>query len=154
VLVAAVAAWVIWKWLPNDEGRIRQTMLRLVEAASVKPDESGFTRLSYPDRLAAFFTTNATLNLEGLGRDVPFIASRTDLLQVATAARTFLRQAEFNLADLHVTFPAEKSQANAYVVITGQINSDTNRFGQAFRMALQKVNGRWLIHEVITVERQ
>jgi predicted Zn-dependent protease len=38
--------------------------------------------------------------------------------------------------------------------VTGRINADTNRFGQAFRMTLHRINGRWLIHELNTVERQ
>lgn len=152
--MAALAAWIVWRLLPSDDKAIRKSMLRLVQAASVKPNESGFTRLAYADRLAAFFTTNATLHLEGLSADVPLIATRTDLLQAATAARVYLRQAQFELADLNIKFPAERQVANVYMVVTGQINGETNRFGQPFRVVLRKTNGRWLIEEMTTLENQ
>lgn len=151
-MVCVAIVWVGLKFLPNDQKRIRQLMDRLAEAASIKPDDSNFARLAYADRLAAFFTTNAVLHLEGLGTDFPVIASRSDLLEAAMAARSQLRQAEFKVADLNVTFPAEKGTARAYVVVIGRINSRTNDFGQAFRMTLRKTRGRWLILELNTVE--
>jgi len=39
------------------------------------------------------------------------------------------------------------------VVITGQINAQTNAFGHAFKMTLRKTRGRWLIAQVHTVDR-
>ena len=132
---------------------MRNLVGRLVETACVKAEESNFSRLAYPDRIAAFFTTNAVLHLDGLGTDFSTISSRTDLLAAAMAARTQLRQAEFKLVDLNVTFPPEKGFANAYAVITGEINRQTNQFGQAFRLNLRKTGGRWLIDQVNTVER-
>ena len=69
------------------------------------------------------------------------------------AARMQLRQAAFHLADLNVTFPGEKTQAHAYIVITGRINSQTNQFGQAFKVALRKTDGKWLISQMNAVER-
>ena len=152
--MAGLLGWLTWKLLPSDQKAIQKTMVGLVEAASVNPTESGFKRLAYPDRLASFFTTNATLHLEGLGADLPVITGRTDLLHVAAAARLYLRQADFDLADLYVTFPPETGKAKAYAVITGQVNSGTNRFGQAFRVSLRKVAGRWLIQELNAVDRQ
>ena len=152
VLTAALLGWVGFKLLPDDQSAVRKLMLRLVQAASVKPNESNLARLTYADRLADFFTTNATLQLEGLHGDFPAINSRSDLLAAAMAARSQLRQADFALADLNVTFP-DKRSANAYVVITGTINFQTNQFGQAFRIALKKAQGHWLINEMHTVEQ-
>lgn len=149
-----LAAWLVYQLLPNDEKAIRQTMDRLVKAASINPNDSGFTRLAYADRLASFFTTNAVLSLEGLGADFPVINGHTDLRQSAMAARANLKQAEFELADVHVTMRNDPHHANAYIAIRGQVNYETNRFGQAFRLTLTKVGGRWLISELNTVERQ
>jgi hypothetical protein len=151
-VVCVTVAWVGVKFLPGDQKRINQLMVRLAEAASIKPADSNFARLAYADRLAAFFATNAVLHLEGLGTDFPVITSRSELLEAAMTARSQLRQAEFKVADLNVTFPGAKGTARAYVVITGRINSRTNDFGQAFRMTLRKTRGRWLIHELNTVE--
>jgi hypothetical protein len=151
--VIGVLIWYGLKLLPSDQKAIDNTMHRLVQAASVQPNESNLARLTYPDRLAGFFTTNAVLHLEALNSEFSSISSRTDLLGAATAARLHLRQAEFKLADLHLTFPGPKGTAHAYVVITGQINFKTNSFGQAFKMNLEKTHGRWLISEVHTVER-
>jgi SnoaL-like domain len=128
-------------------------MGRLAQAASVRPTDSNFARLAYAERLAGFFTTNAVLHLEGLGRDFPVIASKSDLREAAMAARAQLRQAEFKVTDVNVTFPGEKGTARAYVVITGRINAETNDFGQAFRMTVRKTHGQWLISEVNTVQR-
>jgi hypothetical protein len=139
--------------LPNDQKAIHQLMNRLAQAASVKPNDSSFARLAYANRLADFFGTNAVLHLEGVGIDFPTVTSRSDLIEAALTARTQLRQAEFKLADFHVTFPAEKGVANAYVVISGHINSQTNDFGQAFKMRMQKTHGQWLISQLNTVER-
>jgi hypothetical protein len=149
----ALLVWAGLKWLPSDEKAIRQRMQQLVETASVKPDESNFARLAYPDRLAAFFTTNAVIHLEGLGGEFSSIGSRTDLLAAAMAARSQLRQAEFKLTSLDVTFPSEKRQANAYAVITGAINFQTNQLNQAFRLSLRKIGGRWLVEEIVSIER-
>lgn len=139
--------------LPNDRKAVGNVMARLIKAASVHPNDSNLARLAYANRLTGFFTTNAVLHLEGLGTDFPVANGRGDLLEVAIAARAQLQQAEFKLADLNVTFPGQKGTASAYVVITGQINFRTNQFGKAFRMALQKTHGRWLISEVNTVEQ-
>lgn len=149
----AALGWIAFKLLPNDEKAIRKTLNSLVEAASVSPEDSGIARLRYADRVAAYFTTNAVISLEGLGGEFPTITTRSELRQTAMAARTHLRQADFELADLHVTFPPEPKTANAYVVITGTVNHETNRFGQAFRMILTKTEGRWRIREIETVER-
>ncbi|MFO1498578.1 MAG: nuclear transport factor 2 family protein [Verrucomicrobiota bacterium] len=152
--VVALLGWVLLRWLPSDQKAIEKAMRRLAEAASVDPQASGFVRLSYPDRLAAFFTTNAVLHLDAVGGDFPVINGRTDLLQAATAARAYLRRADFQLADLNVTFPGEPGRADAYMVITGHVNRETNQFGQAFRLTLRKLGGRWLIQELNAVERQ
>jgi hypothetical protein len=149
----ALLVWFGWNWLPNDQHAISKRMASLAEAASIKPADSGLARLAYADRLAGFFTTNATLNLEGLSTDFPTISTRSDLREAAMAIRMSLRQAQFKVADLVVTFPGEKRKAKAYVVITGHINQETNRFGQAFRMELRKVEGRWLIDKLKTVEQ-
>ncbi|MHC1769869.1 MAG: nuclear transport factor 2 family protein [Verrucomicrobiia bacterium] len=145
--------WIAFMLRPSDEKAVREMLSDLVETVSISPDESGITRLRYADRVAEFFTTNAVISLEGLGSDFPTITSRAELRQTAMAARTHLRQADFDLADVHVTFPPEPRTANAYVVITGTVNFQTNRFGQAFRMMLAKTEGRWRIREIETVER-
>jgi hypothetical protein len=149
----AALAWYASKLLPNDHKAIHALMVRLTQAASVRPNESQLARLTYADRLSAFFTTNAVLHLETLSSDFPAISGRSDLVEAAMAARTQLRQAEFKLADLDVTFPPDKGTAKALVAITGQINFRTNDFGQTFRMILEKRQGRWLISQVESVER-
>ena len=127
-------------------------MTRLAEAASINPESSGFARLAYADRLAGFFTTNATLQLEGFGGEFSTINGRSELIQAAMAARAQLREAEFSVVDVRVSFPQGKGSAAAFVVISGRMNGETNRFGQGFRMVLDKVSGRWLIREVATIE--
>ncbi len=127
-------------------------MLRLAEAASVRPHDSSFARLAYADRLAGFFTTNAILHLEGLNAEFPSVTSPMELREAATAARAQLRQAEFKLADLTVSVAGDHRAATAYVVISGRINSRTNDFGQAFNMSLRKIHGRWLISDVNAIQ--
>lgn len=148
-----LVGWFVWKWLPSDEKAIQSTVTRLMETASIEPNESGFSRLTYADRVAAFFTTNASLSLEGLGRNFPVLNGRSEVIQASMSARANLRQAKFELADLHVTFPGETGVAEAYAAVRGQVNFETNLFGQAFRLTLRKVNGRWLIDRLTTVER-
>jgi hypothetical protein len=150
--VLALLGWAVLHWLPNDEKAIRSLMRRLTQAASVKPNESSFARLAYVDRLAGFFTTNVTMQIEGFGTEFTTIQGRTDLIQAAMAARTQLRQASFKVSDLDIKFPPEKRTAHAYVVITGHINFETNHIGQAFKMSLNKTGGRWLISQVRSVE--
>jgi hypothetical protein len=149
--LAVLLSWAILKCLPNDEKALRALMLHLVEAASVQPNQSGFARLAYADRLVSFFTTNVTIQVEGFGTDFATINGRTELLQAAMAARMQFRQAQFELADLNIKFQPEKRSAAVYAVITGQINSDTNRFGQALKMTAAKTGGRWLISQVRSV---
>jgi hypothetical protein len=151
-VLLGLLGWLAINLLANEERRIRKTMNRLAAAASIKREDSGIARLTYGDRIAGFFTTNAVLNLEGLGTEVPMIHGRTDLLQAATAARTWLREAEFEVTDLKVSFPDSKRSAKAQAVIVGRINSQTNQFGQRFKILLQKLEGRWLIQELRTVE--
>ena len=145
-------AWLVFTLLPDEEKAIRSLLVRLVQAAAIKPKDSGFARLAYADRLAAYFTTNVDIQVEGFGADFSSINGRAELVQAALAARAQLRQAEFSLADVHIKFPPEERKANAYVVITGQINYETNQFGQALRMVLVKDNGQWLISHVHTVQ--
>jgi hypothetical protein len=126
-------------------------MDRLAQTASVRPSRSSFARLAYANRLADYFTQDASIHMESLGPDLPVISSRSDLVEAAMAARSQLNSAEFQLADFDVKFPEGKGRASAYVLICGRINRETNRFAQGFKMNLVKTNGHWLITRVNTV---
>jgi hypothetical protein len=154
VVLLCAALGLVWlgrKWWPNDESAIRTQVTRLMQAASVRPSDSGLARLAYADRLAGFFTTNVAMHIEGFGSDFANLSGRTDLVQAAMAARMQLHQAEFTVADLDIKVPEDHHTAIAYATVAGQINSNTNGFVQALKMTLQKSGGRWLIAKVDTV---
>jgi hypothetical protein len=152
--LAALFAWALVKSLPNDQKAIQSLLTGLVQAASIKPNESGFARLAYADRLAGYFTTNVTIQVEGFGTDFAAINGRTELVQAAMAARSQLPQAQFELADLNIKVHPDKHSAGVYAVVRGQINYETNRFGHALKMVASKSAGRWLISQVQTVPDQ
>jgi hypothetical protein len=146
-------AWIGYKLLPNEERAIRKQLDRLVETVSIKPGEGNLARLSKANQLPDFFIPEVTINLEGIGYNVPVITSRSDLREAALAVHSQFRQAEFQIDGLHVAFaPDNKRAATAYVLITGQIDLEPDRFGQQLRMELQKVEHRWMIASVSVVE--
>jgi hypothetical protein len=155
VLLCALglAALVGFKLLPNEERAIRNLMDRLVEAASIKPGEGNLARMSRANQLAEFFTKDVTINLQGIGYNVPVITSRGEIREAILAAHSHFRLAEFRVDALQIIFPqGNKRAAVSYVFITGQINSEPERFGQQFRMDLEKIEHRWLITNVNLVE--
>jgi hypothetical protein len=159
-IVTAVILLAVWKGWSNDEQAIRTLLNRLAGAASMQPSESGLARLTYGDRLAGFFTTNATLNLEVLGGEFTSVHGRAELAQAALGVRNTLREADFKVTDVDITFPGEKGTAKVYVVITGHIQGGPasahgrlEDFAQAFRMMLHKTQGHWRIEEVKALEQ-
>jgi hypothetical protein len=148
----ALLAFAVFKLLPNDERLIRKQMDRMAEAASIKHGEGNLARLSKANKLSEFFTRDARINLEAWGYNIPVITSRSDLREAVLAAHARLGQAEFQVSGFNVSFPDGKQTAIAYVFITGEIDSEQEKFGQQFRMELERVEHRWLINTVSLVE--
>jgi hypothetical protein len=150
---AVLLGWIGFKLLPNEEKAIRNMIERVVQTASIPANEGNLTRIKRANQLADFFSSDVTVNLDGMGYQVPPIHSRSDLLEAALMARSQLRQAAFQMAALHVAFPpGKKKSATAYVLVTGQINHEPDSFFQELRMDLQKIEHRWMIAGVSVVQ--
>ena len=151
-LLLVVLAWAGWRLLPSDEQAVRKLVKKMVQNASIRPHSSNLARLTYANRLADYFTPDATIHLEGVGAEYSDLHGRGDLVQAFLADRAQLEQADFTLADLGIKFPDGKKAASVYAAVTGHLNGKTNQFGQAFKMSLIKTNGTWLVAEMHTME--
>jgi hypothetical protein len=154
LLAAAALAILLWggmRLLPNDEKIIRKRLTHLAAVASVKPDQSMLSRAANVQRLRDYFSPEVTIEIDDWGQRAFSIHGRNDLISLASAAQTQLREAKFKLVDLQVTVDRAQNQASALMTLLGDINGERYAISQVIALHLQKTEGEWLITRVETI---
>lgn len=154
--MAAAAIGGIWIWrllFPSDEVRIRRLLDDVAQTASLKSKTNPLIRIGGANKLAGFFTEDATIEVEGGGFDSRTIHGREELVQVATAARASIDEVLVRFLDVQVSVDPDGQTAGAHLTALANVTGITDAFVQETRMRLVRVDNRWLISRVEPVKR-
>jgi hypothetical protein len=155
MLVAALAALGVWLWMvlfPGPEKIIHRRLAELARTASSSGNESNLARLAAARSLAGFFSTNVEMKA-----DLPHLGQlssmdRDEITQLALAASSRTGGLQVKFPDINVTVAPDRQSAVADLTVTAHFAGETDSFVQEMKFTLQKIDGKWLITRVETVQ--
>jgi hypothetical protein len=147
VVLLAAAAFGIWRFLfPPPEKVIRKNLAKLAAAVSENP-QGNIAKVANANRIASCFHAEVTVNLQGFGREVEAINGRSELQQMAMAARQNVGQISLAFPNIHVEVEADRENARAIVSVVVTLNQGTP-IAQDVKFGFTKVDRAWLIKSV------
>lgn len=150
VLAALALAGVLW-WQSDPEAReIRRIQKRLTDLAaevSFAEGESVLNRLSYPTRVAAFFTDPTHLEIPRDEADAKGSYTRIQIEQILTGVRATRRGLHVTFFDIRVEL-TESSRASAHLTSRIESAGDRDYWIQEFRLELTRQDGAWSIERL------
>jgi hypothetical protein len=153
-LPAVLIALGIWLWFvlfPSPEKIIRKQLARLAHAVSFSSNESDLAKLAGAQGLAAFFSTNAQVNIDVPGYEQHTFADRDEITQAALASRAAVSSLTLKFPDMNVNVAPDKQSAIADVTVEANVAGEKDDIVQEMKFIFQKMGGQWLISRVETV---
>jgi len=148
VVLLGAAAFGIWRFLfPPPEKVIRKNLEKLAAAVSENP-QGNIARVAGANRIASFFHAEVTVNLQGFGREVEAINGRSELQQMAMAARQNVGNISMAFPNIHVTVAPDRETAQAIVSVVVNLNRGGDPIAQDLKLGFAKVERAWLIKTV------
>lgn len=148
VLLIAFFTWKVF--FPGDEAKIRKVLDTVARAASVTPNEGSLGRLTKAAELAALCTANVEIRVDALG------------MRGGLDGRDEVRSAAMNLGNSFGTYriitgevrirdlSADQARVTLTARFEGSVPADIS--AQEFELRFKKVEGRWLIQRVQTLQ--
>jgi hypothetical protein len=155
ILLAALLALGVWLWtvcFPSPEKIIRRRLLELARTASSSPGESDLTRLAAAHSVAGFFSTQVELKLviPELGQRDSM--DREEIVQVVLMARSRAGGLKVAFPDINVIVAPDRQSAVADLTVEANIAGERDSLLQEMKFTLRRMDGRWLITRVETVQ--
>ena len=157
---AFLALVAVWWWrdalFPGEEARIRKSLETLAGEVSFEPNEGGIAVGRRISGVVGRFSPGAEIQLEILGAGSFHVTGSGEIQQTLWAARRGARRLRVRFYDIVATVAPEGRSAEARLTATAEAkgNQSNQEVFEAmeFRFQLQKVDGRWLISRVDTVQ--
>jgi len=152
--VIALAALGFWLWtvfFPSPEKIIQKRLAKLAREASFSPDESDLIKMADAQNLAAFFSSNAEVNITISGHGQQTINGRDEIRMAALASRQ-QTSLDVKFPDIIVTVAPDKTSATAEVTVDATVSGEHDAIVQELKIDFQKTDGHWLINKVQTVQ--
>ena len=155
VLLAALAALGFCLWVvlfPSPEKVIRSRLADLARTATFGAKDSAIARGLKAQRLANFFSADAQLIFDAPGVGQRTLTGREEIKETAAAGFQSLPTLGVEFLDVNIRLDAARRDAE--VSLTAKVRSgDSKDFGvQEMRFILKKVEGKWLIVRIETVQ--
>ena len=152
LLVAAGLVFFLYRhWFPNEEKRVRQTLLKLAEAAST-PDRSGtLASLAAADRLRDYFTAEVEVSVEAPGEGEFHAVGRAEILQAALAARNTFKGLKVQFLDINVALAPDRQSATAELTARVTLKGEADFFVQELKLQLKQEDRHWRVAKAETV---
>jgi hypothetical protein len=154
-LIVVVVAAGIWIWTlvhPSPDRVIRKRLAEVAKAASFARGTGYFANVTGAERLAGFFATNAEVDIDMPGHSRQSLSGREDILQTALGARATLKSLSVEFPDVTLVVNGDKESAIADLTAEGRVAGDSDMFIQEMKFTLKKIDGKWLITRVETVQ--
>jgi hypothetical protein len=155
VALAVLAGLGVWGWqvlFPRPEQVIRKRLNSLAHTASFSGSEGNFVKVAKAQALTALCTPDVEIVVDVPGYPHQELHGSAELLQAAAAARAF-RQG-FNVQFFDIVANVAPDQKSAIADLTARVDVPHERdFSvQELRFNLKKVDGKWLVSHVETVQ--
>jgi hypothetical protein len=149
ILLGAVA----YKFLfPSDEARIRKQLDGLAKALSFSGSEGGWAALASINKLRDTFVSEVVVDLSGVAPGQEIIRGREEIIQLAQAARSRLRNLQVRFVDVEVTLASDRQSAATQLAVLADVNAEKNSVAQILKLNWAKIDRRWLITRVEPVK--
>lgn len=151
LVAAGIVFFLYQRWFPNEEKRVRETLLKLADAAST-PDSSGtLASLAAADRLRDFFTAEAELKVEAPGEGEFHAVGRADILQAALGARNRYPGLKVQFLDINVTVGVDNQTATAELTARVTLKGEKDFQVQELKLQLNQEDRHWRVARAETV---
>lgn len=145
-----LGAGVTW-WLQNDPQarairHIHRQLDDLATEVSCSPNEAVLRRLSYPSRVARFFTDPTELDVGDGERTLRGKHTRSYLEEIAAGTRAAFQGLRVQFLDVKITL-LDPHHATAYLTAKIEFATDKDYSIQEFQLSLAEQNGDWLIEK-------
>lgn len=149
---AALVVFLVLKLFPGDEKQIRSLLKKVAAEASFYGQQKSLSGLAGVNRLVECFSLDAFINLRIPGEWTRTLQGRAEIRQTALAVRANLDGLEVEFMDVQVGLGPDGTTATAH--LTARVNQPRSRdfIVQELRFALRKIEGKWQIEEVHTVD--
>ena len=151
----ALTGLCVWGWFtffPSPEKAIRSRLNKLAETISFEPQSGVISRAYQTEKAAAFFTTEAEVQVEVRGMDPQHLGGRDEIQQALLLANRSLRGFKVQFLDINVTLGADQQTAKANLTGKWTIGNSRDFDVLEFNFLLRKVDGVWLIYRVESVK--
>ena len=153
-LIALVAGgtWLVLMLRPGEEKIIQKRLEELARTASFRSGESPLVALGAVQTLRGFFTTDVSVRgrLGSLGERT--VDGLDELTELIAGTRQGLAGADFQFTAFRVDLGGGRESAIVLAALQYRLGADRNADVCDLRFALRKIDGRWRIAKVETVE--
>ena len=153
-LVALIAGgtWLVFALRPNEEKIIQRRLEELARAASFRAGESPLVALGAVQTLRGFFTADVSIRarLGSLGERT--VEGLDELTELIAGARQGVAGADFKFTAARVEVAADHESAVVLSALQYRLGAERSADACDLRFTLRKIDGRWRIAKVETVE--
>ena len=153
IFLVAVLAGGIWLWrelFPPPEKVIAARLEKMARAASVQPGEGTLLRIADAHKVGDYCASNVDISIDLPHHQHHALASRDDIVQGLTLAKT-QGGLTVKFHDILVTIGPDGTTADAEVTIEAHVTGESDVIIQQMKFTLQKIDGQWLVTKVQTV---
>ncbi|HRT07741.1 MAG TPA: hypothetical protein P5038_11945 [Candidatus Paceibacterota bacterium] len=150
--VLGIAAFYLWRWwFPDPELEIRRRLQEVAQLASFGNNEDPLAKASNAHKLTTYFSSDATILVEGSGHPQMRISGQQELLQTAMAARQNLASLKVEFLDVTVALASGKQAAQVNLTARARVPGERDELIAELNFFFKKIEGDWLITRVETV---
>jgi hypothetical protein len=155
VLAILMAAFVFWAWtrfFPSEKKIIEKRLHEVAELASFKPEEKPLSGMFKVERFAGYFSPQVVIVFPGGVPGLGELQGRDEIMQVALGARSQLQGMKVEFLDVTVQVAPDSETAVATLTARANFHGNREMMVQEFKVFLQKIESKWLIHRVESVK--
>jgi hypothetical protein len=147
---ALVCGW--WVFFPSPQRAIRSRLKDVAHTVSFESKEGNLAKGYNAQKLASYFTLDATMDLAVQGYPAQSVEGRDEILKAAFAVRSVLTGLQADFVDINITLEPDKQSAVANLTGKVTIAGQGSPVFQELNFKFKKVEGKWLIYHVETVK--
>jgi hypothetical protein len=154
-LIVALLGLGFWGWrvfFPGPEKAIRSRLAKLAETMSFEPADGTLPKGLRAQRVPDFFTPDATLIVKVRNFGERTLSGRAEIQETAMGIMQTMRGLQIEFRDPVVTLGPDRQTGTVNLTGKATVAGERDYYVQEFIFQMKKVDGKWLIDRVETVE--
>ena len=148
VIVAAVAAWGYRKFFPSDETQIRKLLASAAERVSIRPNDTGLSKISSVKWLMDHCTSDVQLSVEAPGYPARTVQGREQLGEMLAGIHGLIQSLSLDLMEVDVKLAEDPNQATAQFIARVKADGIDDQIVQEFKVTLKRDQGDWKFQRI------